>query len=327
MKVVGFGKYIPNTFLSSELIAKAGGNPEAWTGWKKISVASGEDHPSSMAEKALQQALAESQIDLNEVKLLISTSISRDYLPTSYANSIELMKRVGLPGTCVAMDLNMGCATNSLAFETAKLWLEARGGGHAIIVGAEKWTHTIDRKTPSTFCNWGDGASAIILSLRENQKSIGKYLGSSFYTRADMSDAILAKYGGTRFPKPPQEIEFPSMPYFRLDLDGGLISMAYGKALKIIFSDLKKRFGSAEDGLKIDWVICNQTSPEMPKFLAPAAGVKIEQIVLTGDHHGHIGCSDSVLGMMDLNQRNLLKGRIITTGTSPFSWGISLFEF
>src|ERR1700688_2421580 len=78
---------------------------------------------SDLAFDAAQRLMAEHQIDPASIDLLIQCTQSPDYfLPTT---ACVLHERLGLPKTCAAFDINLGCSQYVYALSVASSMIEA----------------------------------------------------------------------------------------------------------------------------------------------------------------------------------------------------------
>jgi 3-oxoacyl-[acyl-carrier-protein] synthase III len=325
LKIFGLGTYLPAAVSSTDLITQQGGDPKAWTGWPMISVAGPEDHPSTMAARALREALLDAGIDPSELKLIFCTSTTRDYFQGSFTVAVEVMRLIGAPPTCIGLDINLACTTTPIAMDLAGHWLGSRGdGGYAAIIGSERWSETADRVNASSSASFGDGASAIIVGIGSSAPSIAEFKGCVSYTKSDWSQILLARTGGTRPSPTTPDNGHPLSLYFDPSFDRGIYNMAFVRAFKSLFEQLKKQLALPPD-FKPDRVVCSQVHPDMIKFVnAPVVGVQAEQVCLTATKYGHVGASDIVLGLKALRDEGQLAGNIILQTSCPYSWTLGL---
>jgi len=81
LKILGVGVYIPSTRLVADLVTAAGGDPMLYDGWPIVGRAGEHDHPSTMGEAALRDALARCGIAANKLALVLACGVSHDYVP------------------------------------------------------------------------------------------------------------------------------------------------------------------------------------------------------------------------------------------------------
>jgi 3-oxoacyl-[acyl-carrier-protein] synthase III len=300
LHICGLGAFLPKTVAVADRIREAGGDASIHDGWPRVGVAS--DAPSVMAKAALEEALQNAQVAAKDLALVIYCGVSRDH-PPSWSVATEVMRLLAIPETCFGLDLSAGCLGPLAALETARGWLAGKGGGHAAIVSAERWTHTIDYKNPAdqALFSHADGASAAVVSL-DPQRSLARYVGSCFSSHARYNALITVNEGGTRKMEPRPKSEIYS---------------AYVSGYSRVIADAKARFGS-----RVDQVACTQVSPLFTQMMSTFVGVDKSRVTVTGTELGHVGSADLFLG---LRQRTH-EGRIFLAGSTGHSFGVSVLE-
>src|SRR5688572_4582058 len=106
LAIAGIGVFLPPSRCVREAVADAGGDATAFQGWERACQASDADHPSTMAAAALERALANAGIRKEQVRLVLSTGMSRDY-GGSWSLSTGVMRMLGLPNSCLGIDLSV----------------------------------------------------------------------------------------------------------------------------------------------------------------------------------------------------------------------------
>jgi 3-oxoacyl-[acyl-carrier-protein] synthase III len=318
--ILGVGSYLPPKRAVRELVAQAGADTQEYKGWDHICVAENEDHPSTMAARALQKALRQADVSPADLKLVLSGGVSRDY-PPSWSVATEAMRLIEAPSTCLGLDTTIGCMGTLTGLEIAQGWLRSNGGGYVAIVNAERWVHTVEFDTADEDAQrlWGhsDGASAAVVGLDVGRPAIATYEGTCFSSHADSNGFVLIKYGGTRFPVAPEG----QNPFVRkLGGEGKkeIFQIYLGGYLQA-FSALKERFD-----ISVDRVACNQISPMFVQAIAGVAGVDIDRVIRTGPDSGHTGSADLLLGVEQLMKQGDLRGTILLAASTPYAFGTGL---
>lgn len=319
--IFGWGTYLPPVHSATDLITKAGGDPGSYLsfGWKNICVAAENDHPVSMATASLKKALSAAGIGPEKLKLVICTSFTHDYLELSSAE--ETAQEIGTPPDCLSFDITNGCLGTLSGMEIARDWLESHGGGYAAIISGERWAAGMDKRDKSIDSLWGfsDGASAVIVGIGVPEKPRINYYGSCFYTNNELIGHMRREYGGTRHPSIPND----ACPTKRLvrQMDSEKLQKAFIEGYGKVISEAKTRFGG-----KPEWAVCNQATPGVLEVLTFLLRLNSNSVAKTGDRYGHVGCSDIVLGLEQLQSDGRLKGKGIALACTPSSWGAAWLE-
>ncbi len=149
---------------------------------------------SDLCYAAAEQLFKDNDVDRTEIDLLVFLSQTPDYrMP---ATSIILQHRLGLPNSCVAFDIQLGCAGFSYALSVVYSMMQ---GGHfrkALILDGETRSKVYSPKDRRSAFIFGDGAVAALIEQDE------RYGKSWFSLNSDGSrhDLIMIKGGGYRYP-------------------------------------------------------------------------------------------------------------------------------
>jgi len=319
--ILGWGTYLPAVQSVPELIKTAGGDPTNYikSGWSNVCVAQDADHPTAMCTKSLQAALGQTGVASTDLKLVICTSQTHDYI--ELATSLEVMKEVNASPNCVGFDIFNGCLATLIALELAKNWLNSNGGGHAAIISAERSAASIDRNDSSLESIWGqsDGSSALIVGVGVPQKARVEYHGTCFYSTNEMSGHMRRAFGGTQAPSAPAG----QNPFKRIvrKISGPEMQKYFvGGYSKVIDAYIKKYPG------KPQWLVANQVSPVVVEMLGLLTRIEKTKVAKTGIQFGHVGCSDIVLGLENLTSQGLLIGQGMVVASNPSCWGAAMMS-
>ena len=147
---------------------------------------------SDLCYAAAEKLIADNNIDRNEIDLLVFLSQTPDYrMP---ATSIILQDRLGLPQSCVAFDIQLGCAGFCYAMSVVYGMMQGGNIRKALILDGETRSKVYSPKDRRSAFIFGDGGVA---ALVERNDKFGK---SWFSLNSDGSrhDLIMIKGGGYR---------------------------------------------------------------------------------------------------------------------------------
>lgn len=310
--------WLPPICRAAEVAAEAGADVSAYRGWPSIPLAGPDDHPGAMCARALAAALERAGLEARDLDLVVAGGMSRDY-PPSWSIAAEVMKLTGAPDTCLGVDLTDGCMGGLVALEYAHGWLAARGGGHAAIVCAERWTHTVNRGDPSTIAMWGigDGAAATVAGIGSAQSPQGWFHGGAICSQSALNGHVLVRYGGTRHPIAPPGVD----PAMRVLVGHASedVRQLYVRSYGVALQRMRARFNVAAGRL-----ICNQISLSLTEEIAAQAEVPMAQTVQTGPDIGHIGSADLQIGLSRLLDQGALDQPVALAASTPYLFGAGL---
>lgn len=199
----GTGHYLPERIVENEEFTKIIDTSHEWivshTGVERRRMAV--DEPTwYMGAKAAEEAVAAAGIGVDEIDVIIGTTVTADYRYPSMACLVQ--NHLGNT-TAFCFDVAAACAGFTYALDMARRYLMAGDVKNILVVSAESLTQVTNFEDRSNCILFGDGAGASVLSAGD--KSFGSYLRSD----ATGAGAIYAKH--TRRKRPFFEIEQSSV--------------------------------------------------------------------------------------------------------------------
>ena len=147
---------------------------------------------SDLCFAAAQKLFQDNEIDKDEIDLLVFLSQTPDYrMP---ATSIILQNRLGLKNSCMAFDMQLGCAGFSYALSTVYAFMQGSGIRKALILNGETRSKVYSPKDRRSAFIFGDGGIAALVERDE------KFAESFFSLNSDgsLAELIMIKGGGYR---------------------------------------------------------------------------------------------------------------------------------
>ena len=182
MKILGFGKALPNKVVTNDDLSKIVDTNDEWivqrTGIKQRRIS--DLNTSELAYKAAELAIYNSNIDKSEIDLLICATMTADNFTPSVACMVQ--KKLGLSNNVTAFDINAACTGFIYALKVASSMLQTYHK-KALVIGCEVMSKIIDFEDRNTCVLFGDGAGAVVVKS-SNQLN-------SFYTRSDGDTEVL----------------------------------------------------------------------------------------------------------------------------------------
>lgn len=198
MKLRAIASALPGQRVTAEEVARlTGSDPEFVR--NKVGAATryflGRDEGGvDLALAACRNLVARAPLDLQEVGLLVYVTQNPDFrLPH---NSALLQHRLGLPRSCAAFDVNLGCSGYVYALSLVKSFMAGEGVENALLVTCDPYSRIMDHGDKATMPVFGDAASATWLSSRQGM-SIGR---ADFGTDGSGADALIVRAGGALNP-------------------------------------------------------------------------------------------------------------------------------
>tara|TARA_B100001109_G_scaffold255500_1_gene258802 strand:+ start:3041 stop:4090 length:1050 start_codon:yes stop_codon:yes gene_type:complete len=145
-----------------------------------------------LSKVAVERLLEKLQWKKEEVDLLVLVTQSREYyLPSS---AIILQDKIGLPSSCMAFDIGLGCSGYVYGLSIVGQFLRSGQFKKAILVAGDVSSVSVHYEDKSTYPLFGDGTSATAISYDENA-------GDIFYdvqNDGENHEAIIIRDGGAK---------------------------------------------------------------------------------------------------------------------------------
>lgn len=156
---------------------------------------------SDLCVAAAQQLIEETGIDRSEIDLLIFISQTPDYrMP---ATSIILQHRLGLPRSCAAFDVNLGCSGFVVGLNLAFSMAGQQAIRKVLLLNGETRTRAYSQKDRKTGFLFGDAGSACLVEKLPGTADSHFLIDSD----GEKNDYIKIKSGGYRYPSSCESVQ------------------------------------------------------------------------------------------------------------------------
>lgn len=241
---------------------------------------------SDLCYAAADRLLTDCGIDRNEIDLLVFLSQTPDYrMP---ATSIILQHRLGLPQSCAAFDMQLGCAGFSYALSVVYGMMQ---GGHirkALVLDGETRSKVYSPKDRRSAFIFGDAGIAAFV---ERNEKFGK---SYFSLNSDgsRSDLIMIKGGGYRHMSSIETLTEKVVDEYgniRSDEQGYMRGGdVFNFVIREIPRDIKNTLEySGVDKNQIDYIVFHQANNFINSFIAKKMKLDTAKIPHTIEKYGN----------------------------------------
>lgn len=168
MKILGTGSSLPKKIVTNDDLAQIMDTSDEWirtrTGIGTRHLATDET-TTSLSVEAAKQALADANVQPEEIDLIIAATVSADHIIPML--SCEVQAALGAENA-TAFDLNAACSGFLFSLATAEAYLSTGRYKKALVIGAECLSKIMDWTDRSTCVLFGDGAGAVVVSSEGN---------------------------------------------------------------------------------------------------------------------------------------------------------------
>ena len=314
-KIMGTGSYLPEQVRTNADLEKMVDTSDEWivtrTGIRERRVAGPEENVATMGFHAAQKAIEMAGIDKNDIGLIIVATTSSSHAFPSSACMIQQM--LGITD-CPAFDLAAACAGFTYALSVADQYIKNGAVKHALVIGADALTRTLDPSDRGTVILFGDGAGAVLLGQSESAGIISTHL------HADGSFGKLLTLGY-------QDREHQDQPPY--------LTMAGNEVFKVAVTELahiveETLAANGIDRSELDWLVPHQANLRIISATAKKLHMGMDKVVVTLDRHGNTSAA-SVPTALDEAVRDgrIQRGQLILLEAfgGGFTWGSALVRF
>ena len=320
--IAGLGKYTPSHLVTNDQLSEIVDTSDEWiysrTGIKSRYISKGED-TSYMAAKAGERALKNANISPLEVDLIVVATCTPDMFTPSTACIVQSI--IGADNA-LAFDISAACSGFIYGLDVAKALMKSNDYNHALVIGAENLSKSLDWEDRSTCVLFGDGAGAAILSKSDNLGLI------SSFCKSEGSKYKCLTIEGNDVDSP--FVESKTIRHSKLKMDGGEV---FKFATSVIVSSIKKILEENNlDINDIDYIIPHQANVRIIQYAAKKLKVEIDKFYMNIEEYGNTSGASIPIALSDMCEKGLLKkdskiilvgfGAGLTYGATLINWAI-----
>ena len=283
---------------------------------------------SDLAVSAAEALFNSGACDRGEISLLIFGTQTPDYIMPTTACIIQ--ERLGLPKSCAAFDVNLGCSQYPYLLATARAWIESGLCSKALILTGDTPSKLINPLDKSAVTLFSDAASASILEVSE----FGDTADFDFGTDGSGYDSLIVPASAFRNPPAPEDfiVREDQNHNFRSNADmyiDGLriFSFAYKIVPASVSKLLKRNNISVAD---IDLFVFHQAGEMMLSSIAKKLGIPPEKMYCNVREYGNCGGSSLPLALAEAAKSGRLKPGmkvLVSAFGVGLSWGSALLTW
>lgn len=169
MKILGFGKAVPRKIVTNDDLSKFVETSDEWifqrTGIRERRIS--DENTSELAYRSAVEAIENSNIDKNEIDLIVCATMTPDNFTPSVACMVQ--EKLGLGDNVTAFDVNAACTGFVFALKIVASMLNTYHK-KALIIGCETLSKIINFEDRNTCVLFGDGAGAIVVEKDEKNE-------------------------------------------------------------------------------------------------------------------------------------------------------------
>lgn len=314
-KILGTGSYLPVQVRTNADLEKMVDTTDEWivtrTGIRERRIAAPDETVATMGFHAASKALEMAGVAKEDIGLIVVATTSSSHAFPSAA--CQLQQLLGIQD-CAAFDIAAACAGFTYALSVADQYVKNGAVKHALVIGSDMLSRTLDPEDRGTLILFGDGAGAVVLGRSEEPGIISTHL------HAD------GRYGNL-LTLPYHDRQDPEKPAY--------LTMAGNEVFKVAVTELahivdETLAANQLERSELDWLVPHQANLRIISATAKKLGMGMDKVVVTLDRHGNTSAA-SVPAALDEAVRDgrIQRGQLVLLEAfgGGFTWGSALVRF
>ncbi|OFS84970.1 3-oxoacyl-ACP synthase [Serratia sp. HMSC15F11] len=314
-KILGTGSYLPVQVRTNADLEKMVDTSDEWivtrTGIRERRIAAADETVATMSFQAAEKALEMAGVAKEDIGLIVVATTTTTHAFPSAACLVQQM--LGIKD-CAAFDLAAACAGFTYALSVADQYVKNGAVKHALVIGADVLSRTLDPEDRGTIILFGDGAGAVVLGASEAPGILSTHL------HADGS------YGNL-LTLPYKDRQNQDKPAYVTMAGNEVFKVAVTELARIVDETLQ---ANNMDRSELDWLVPHQATLRIISATAKKLGMGMDKVVVTLDRHGNTSAA-SVPSALDEAVRDgrIQRGQLVLLEAfgGGFTWGSALVRF
>jgi len=314
--ITGIGGYVPDYVLTNEELSNMMDTSDEWittrVGIKERRILKDKELGTSfMASKAVEDLLAKSGANPEEIDLVICATTTPDYIFPSCAAMVT--QNVGIKNA-VAFDIQAACAGFIVGLTTATGLIESGRFKKILVIGAEKMSSITNYEDRATAPLFGDAAGAVLVEPTTEEVGI---IDSILFTDGVGITHLNLKAGGSVHPASHETVD-KRMHYIYQEgqfVFKHAVSDMSDATMKI----LERNHLTKDD---VTWLIPHQANLRIIDAVAQRVGLEYDKVIVNINRYGNTSAASIPLCMWE-SEKKFKKGDniILTAFGAGFTWG------
>lgn len=320
LRIVSTGSYVPEKVLTNFDLEKIVETTDEWittrTGIKERRIANPDTASSDLAASALQIALENTRISVNDLDALIVATGTPDRLFPSTA--VRTLKILNASKPIPAFDVLAACSGFNYALEVARGLSLLENYRYIAIVGAEVLSKFLNWKDRTTCVLFGDGAGAVVLE----KTNTGGFIFGKLYSDGSLDELLEIPGGGSMLPAGKAPYEF-----YTIKMQGReVFKHAVVRLSEAVLHALDSSGISADN---IERVFAHQANKRIIDAVCERTGIDPEKVLLNIDRYGNTSAASIPILIDEAFRSGLFKKGayyLIFSFGAGFVWGVHIYK-
>ena len=324
-RVLGSGMSVPSRVIENNYFASYLDTTDEWiqdrTGiverrWVEKGVGASE-----LAAPAAIQAIKNAALNVSDIQAIVFATATPDYAYPSSA--CVLQKRLGIPNTALAFDINAVCSGFVYAITTADS-LIARGiVKNVLVIGADIFSSSINPNDRATCVLFGDGAGAVVLGAVDDDSDRGIY-GSILGADGNYGDILCAKIGSAA----PVTAESLAANSHYLQMQGKEVFKLAVRRLGEINQEILVKYGY--NSSEVNYFVSHQANKRILTATAERLGIGLDRMPINLEKYGNTSAASIPIVLAEFEQAGKIKAGdliVLSAFGAGVTWGAVILRW
>ncbi|MBS9425616.1 beta-ketoacyl-ACP synthase III [Photorhabdus caribbeanensis] len=314
-KILGTGSYLPAQVRTNADLEKMVDTSDEWivtrTGVRERRIATDDETVAVMGFRAAKKAIEMSGIDKDQIDLIIVATASSTHAFPSSACQIQHM--LGTQNSA-AFDISAACSGFVYALSIADKFIRTGVAKHALVIGSDSITRTLDPEDRGTLVLFGDGAGAMVVGASDEPGILSTHL----HANGSYGELLVLPY---------QERQNLKEPAYASMIGNEVFKIAVRELANIVDETLEANNLPYSE---LDWLVPHQANLRIIAATAKKLNMTMDKVVVTLDRYGNTSAA-SVPTAFDEAVRDgrIKRGQLILIEAfgGGLTWGSALIRF
>ncbi|WP_445497463.1 beta-ketoacyl-ACP synthase III [Photorhabdus sp. SF281] len=314
-KILGTGSYLPAQVRTNADLEKMVDTSDEWivtrTGVRERRIATDDETVAIMGLWAAEKAIEMSGIDKDQIDLIIVATASSSHAFPSSACQIQHM--LGTKNSA-AFDISAACSGFAYALSIADKFIKTGAAKHALVIGSDSITRTLNPEDRGTLILFGDGAGAMVVGASDEPGILSTHL----HANGSYGELLVLPYQDRQNRKEP-----------------AYASMIGNEVFKIAVRELANLVDETLDAnnlshSELDWLVPHQANLRIIAATAKKLHMTMDKVVVTLDRHGNTSAASVPIAFDEaVRDGRIKRGQLILIEAfgGGLTWGSALIRF
>lgn len=293
--ILGTGSAVPDKVLTNHDLEKMVDTSDEWiftrTGIRERRIADDSIATSDLAIKAAQKALDAAGVDPEEIGLIITATITPDYVFP--ATSAIIGNKIGAKNAG-GFDLEAACSGFVFGVTMADAWLRVNPDRKALVIGAELLSRITNFEDRTSCILFGDGAGAAVLASGPEDRGV---MSTEMGLDGSGGEMMMLPAGGSRKPATIETVK--NLEHTMIIRGREVYKFAVNKMGDLVQNCIDRNGITPDD---IALVVPHQVNIRILTAAAERVGLSMDKIVVNIDRYGNTSAASVPIALDEANR-------------------------